>query len=392
MALKRSLWIGAPLAAAAVLAVALLPPRPLSDRAGLLFGTVWYSEYSGLRSVLERNADVAADVLRSRVGNARRGDSLIALATRDRTALHSADGLVTVLYDPSLPADTARRLLAKAVRELELYPAVDGPGMRAIVAVYADSARHPDFRQAWWGRRSFTRESALGNACIVELNRTPRGQRYDRRSGAWLLNGCAVYVRFGPRGGGAPGWTARSAGILDDRFSWQGGLTDGLVQGRRQGPPRPASWEWRPSWTPSLFDSARTYFRQPVGWQWSACLVGSDSSCLGAAGLLRQRRSRWVGWWGNPFLRRSFTASLLASGDVPQFAAFWRSDLPYAQALERAYGKPAAEVVREVVSRQWSPLPHGPHITGRVVTAAIGWVVVALGLAMIAGRRRQARS
>ena len=398
MALKRFLWVAIPVVAAAGLAVAVLPPRPLPDRPSLvaeLLGMNWYGDWyygGGARwTILERDAKLAATNLRERVEQAGRGDSLIALAKRDRAALRTPDGLVTVLHDPTLPADTARRFLEAAARELALYPKGDVPGMPVIVALYTDSARHPDLRLVWPRRNAYVRDGARGSACIVELIRTVRAQRYDPRSGGWLLNQCAVYARFGPSERGARGWAWHAANALDGGYGWRHTLTDLLVQARRGGRPQVASWEWQPSWLPFFLDTLRWYRPGPFGWRWSACLGGGDSSCLVAAGLLGGRTSRWFYWATNPFSPGSVVTSLLAAGDVERFAAFWRAGTSYGQALEQAYGKPAATVLRDAARRSWTPAPHGPHVTTRVVSAALGWMVVALGLAIVAGRRRQVR-
>lgn len=137
----------------------------------------------------------------------------------------------------------------------------------------------------------------------------------------------------------------------------------------------------------------RGYPIPPVYWESSACLAGSDASCLSASRLGERRLSGvYWWWWDQPVGNTSLVVALLATGDGQRFERFWQSDLPDAQALEAAYGTPAASVVRGALMRQWVPVPHGPQVTARVLSVALGWMVVALGLAVVAGRRRQARS
>lgn len=397
MALKRLLWTGVPLVVAAGLAVALLPPRPLPEEPGtfsrLLGLDYWNWGWNGLRvgqSVADRDVAVALDWLGTKVARAHRADSLLALAQHAGHVLRSSDGLIEVLYDPSFPLVGAQSLLRDAERELALYPRADGPGMPVIVAIYSDSARHQDLAHRWWRQASFVREGPRGSACFVELNYLQKLLRERPRRVGSPLNECALYARYGARGVSDAHSPALPGGLADEYY--RSTLTDALMGARRHAPARVAPWEWRPEWAPFDMDPSPIRHMPPVMWQWSACLAGSGPWCLPVARLDAARVGRTVWWWGIPSGRQALFGDLLANGDVRRFAAFWRSDLPAAQALEAAYARPAAAIVRDAMRRQWTVQGHGPQVTASVLSAAAGWILAALGLAVVAGRRRQARS
>jgi hypothetical protein len=395
MALKRVLWIAVPIGVAAGLAIALLPPRPLPERESAITWALGYEIWSGYfhrDSLAARDVQAAVRNLKEKVALARRADSLDALAQRGRSLVRSADGRITVLYEPPLTADSARRVLDAAEREVALYPAAQGQGMPVIVALYADSTRHRDLYPQSWRRRQFLHQGADGTVCLAEINR--RGRRgWGSEFPAWPLDRCAVYARFGERRGSG----ARPLSLLGEGahpYYWDSPVAEQLVRARRQQPRRPAPWEWRPAWSPPIsLDESPPYRVPPVMWEGSACLAGGDASCLAASGMGRRRLSGYMWWWfGNPVGATSLVVALLATGDGQRFEKFWRSDLPDAQALEAVYGMPAGQVVRAMLQRRWVPAPHGPQITAGIISAAAGWIVVALGLAVVAGRRRQARS
>jgi len=384
MALRRTLGIAIPLAAAAGVAVAVLPPRPLLE-------PFWWGRlisWSGDRglAVAERDVEEALSRLRRQDLEARHGDSAMALARAGRRALRSADGLVTVLYEPPLTADSAARVLRDAERELELYPADERPGLPAIVVLYGDSARRGEDEGKWRTRRQFVRSRGDAAACVVELNLLPQareGRRW-RRLNRLPLGACALYARYGLPGRTDLRWLGIAVADVHD-LPDAAPLSDALVQARQSRGPQAAPWEWRHATLPWLREG---WFRMPpVWWKWSACLANGGPTCLGSG-----RPSRpFYWWWTRADPGRAVLARLLLDGGGRRFGALWRSDAPAEQALEAAYGKPAATLVRDAMLATWVPGPRGPRVTSRIAAAALGWLAVALGLAVVAGIRRRVR-
>jgi len=131
-----------------------------------------------------------------------------------------------------------------------------------------------------------------------------------------------------------------------------------------------------------------TFWRGSVQWAPIACLRGGGETCARVAGL--EPVSADYFWWDSRLTRGQLLAWLLAIGTPAQFAAFWRSPLPPAQAVQAAYGQPAGRVAMEAF-RHWSspPEPGGPRAGSRVVLAGIGWTALALAIALVVGRRWQ---
>jgi len=304
-------------------------------------------------TILEDNARAAVTVLRARVAEARRGRLPRRTREAQRPGVADPDGLITVLHDPGIPADSARRVLATAARELALYPQGDGPGMPVIVALYGDSSRHPDLKRHWWRRQAYVRDVGPAKACIVELNWM--GRELARWKGGWPLrgwplNGCALFARLGRRGGAADRPLRIGPLLLENPYGPS--LTDQLLQARRQAPSA------RTVGVAAVVESHPVRQRwiqraPPFQWRASACLQGSDRSCLLAANLLGWRGSRWVWRWNNPFRGTSLLASLLAweirDGSPPCGA-------PTCPPRKRSSTRTEAgrRVVREVARRQWT--------------------------------------
>ena len=388
MALRRALWLWAPLAVAGGLAVAVLPPRPLSEAP---YGRFSWDAWAWRRERLaEGTALRAVRRLERRVAVASRGDSLLAVARAGRQVVRSADGRISVLYEAPLSVDSARRVLAAAERELALFPWARAAGVPVVLALYADSARHPGELPEWWRRRQFVRSGSLGSACIVELNYLPGRRQTGRRArAAQPLGECALYALLGMPGGVDLRWLGLGAvGGDPEWYSWL--ASDAVMHARRQGPRAMAPWEWRPEWAALLLarlpaEQTLRFLRSPFAWHWSACLAHGGPVCL------RVTRATAISWYGT--LPATVTLGyLLTEGDPQRFAALWRSNLSSAEALQAAYGRPAAALLHDALRRSWVPAPHGPQVTSRVVSAALGWIAVALGLALLAAGRRQARS
>jgi len=96
----------------------------------------------------------------------------------------------------------------------------------------------------------------------------------------------------------------------------------------------------------------------------------------------------WYYWGGvTAERRREFLTALLSYQEPGRFAAFWSSPDSVPQALERAYGRPAGDLVEDW-ARTWSPVPEaGPQVQSRALYASLGWAVVLLAGALVATLR-----
>jgi hypothetical protein len=118
------------------------------------------------------------------------------------------------------------------------------------------------------------------------------------------------------------------------------------------------------------------------------CLRGNDSTCEVMAAIKPTPiNSRWW-YYAGDFSVEQVAAHLLASQPTEAFVRFWRSELPVAGALESAYGAPAGALVRRALSRQYAPPAKAHTSIGRLVLAP-AWILVALGLAWVASRRKE---
>ena len=387
MALKRWRWVVMPALAALLLGVLLLPPQvPVSE--GLL------GSFFGLGFPSEVPRDPSGEAIRAAVRTQRwrlrrrtLADSIVQ-ATHGPGALRSADGAITVVYGRPITHDSARVWLEAASAELALYPRADARGLPVVLALFSGPVSSRDarerllFSQTVVGLQSAASSSG---ACIVVMNLAlaqpewyARGLVAHDAAGRPLgrfLDSCALFGRFGLPGRAISAWADRGPA-----WYWSGydRLSRRMQEARR---------ELRPDTVASVWWYS-TFWRGSVQWAPVACLRGGTATCARVAGL--EPVSNDYFWWSSRLTRGQLLAWLLASGTPAQFAAFWRSSLPPAAAIEAAYGQPAGGVVM-MAFRHWSspPEPGGPRAGTRVVLVGIGWAALALTLALVAGRRWQ---
>jgi hypothetical protein len=392
MALKRWGWLAGAVLAALLVAIALLPPR-LPNRTGMLLGVVavsgpelraYYrgndqfgSEYSQFREDL-----LAARLTqRERLRRAVLSDSILMVA-RGPHALTSADGLITLVYERPLTADSARFWLGALGRELALYPKRTVPGTRLVIALLSDSLRaQPGVREATYlGNHEFLDQASSAGPCLVTVSLLPRlswgrnavGHDSAGRPVSRLLGTCAVYARFGAPGAGVRRWVASAS-----NYYWGGPLTWLLQEARRHVETYEIPYSWN-----------NTPWNGEVRWLEIGCLRGGAAPCRREAGLNRGQDG-WLPYYISvSSVRSRLVAYLLATGTPEQFASFWHSPRPVAEALARAYGTPAGELAMSAY-RHWFAAPPSAQPMGSARNAATGlvWVSLALALAVIAGRR-----
>ncbi len=387
MALRHWLRIGGPAVAAALVAIALLPPR-VPTRATGTFGAFFGPGYVAApvpgRSQFVSDVRFAQRRQREQVRNALVADSIVRVARGPR-ALRSKDGLITVVYERPLGADSARSWLDAATRELALYPDGAGPHVPVVVALISDTVRERPGEGAAYlpGVREFVDLAATLGTCVVTVNLMPRFRwgaglvAHDAagRPVSRALGTCALLARFGLPGSG-------TAGLVASRpvSSWSDPLTLQLQEARRRVLKLPIVR------TPG--DDAWP-FERTLRWAGVGCLRGDADLCL---------RSAYLGGLGpDDFYSyrllgpTGLMAVLLASGTPAQFERFWRSSQPPVTALAAAYGKPAGELVMAMM-RHWYTAPPGPAPLGggRNLLAGLVWLVLALAVSLAAGRRWRA--
>jgi hypothetical protein len=385
MALKERRWIWGPVLAAMVAAILALPPRIPGDRGLLaflgLFSSPWEyppgtafreSVKSAVRAQLRRHEEAAL------------ADSVLQVA-RGPKALHSNDGFVTVTYETPLTADSARVWLRAASGELALYPKVTSRGLPVVVALMSDPARSRASGPRYFGFPTLGLQGAAPStgACVIAVNLYGRAAFWTLHPVAHdasghpvgrLLDSCVLYSRFGLPGVAVSQWVGRGP-------NWFWFRNDQLAfrMQELQRPPKPENIA-RP-------EALSQGWWGDNPWREVGCLRGVLPLCVRAAGL-EGAIGRFPGSYY--FTRGQLVAHLLATGTPAQFAAFWQSPLPPAEALARAYGRPAGELARSAFSRWYSAsTPGGPRAGGRLVLAGLAWAGVALVVAVFAGRRRQ---
>ncbi len=381
MALRRWLRVGGPVVAAALVAIALLPPR-VPTRETLRFGTFFGARY--VAPPLPGRSQFVSDVLlaqrwqRGQVRSALVADSIVR-AARGPRALRSQDGLVTVVFERPLSADSARSWLGAATRELALYPTGTATHVPVVVALVSDTTRE---RPGSYlpGIREFVDQAASVGACVVTVNVMPRyrwggglvAHYAAGRPVSRVLGACALLTRFGPPGRGIAGWVASRPVV-----AWSDPLTVQLQEARRRVLKLPL--------VRTLQDDAWS-FEPALRWAGVGCLRGNADLCsrlasLGGLGPDDLYSYRALGPTG-------LMAHLLATGTPAQFETFWRSSQPPAAALSSAYGKPAGELVMATLQHLYTAPPRpAPWGGGRNLVAGLVWLVLALAVSLAAGRR-----
>jgi hypothetical protein len=389
MALRRWSWLWGPAVAALVLAIGLLPPGIPSSR-GLLAALGVVGEERGDQADAHRDAvQAAVSAQRRRLREQWLADSLVR-AARGGSAVRSADGRVTVVYERPVTRDSARVWLSAASAEFAFYPKAATPGVPVVVALLSNPARNPPQEERYLSFPTLVLRRAVAHsgACVVVVNLFSRGGGYARsrllardasgRARGQFLDTCALYGRFGVPGAAVAAWVDRG-----DNWYW-GGL-DQLVT-RVQEAGRPVTRENIP-----LAMEYSRFWSGAVPWRQIGCLRGAANLCAQAVGL-EPRPEGFVA--GSYFFTRGQTIGhLLVRGTPAQFASFWRSPLPPAQALQAAYGEPAGKLAMAAF-RHWSAVsvPGGPRAEPRLMLGGLLWAGAALALALFAGRRWQTES
>lgn len=381
MALRRRIPFGLTALAAGLAAIAALPPRPLPDRASFLAGLVGFNYDVGRlpeRGIHRSTLSTTEGELRARLERARRADSIVGQARAGRQ-VRSRDGMVTVVYEPPLRADSARTWLRNAVDEIEAYPRVGGGVAPVFLVLYSDSARHPG---PWVALRRFARSAGGTQACFIELNLIRRRRQEElaflgaeRGPSRNVLDFCALYARYGPPGPRLAQWLG-----TDRQFNswWDEGLTAMMRQASRERSRHPLPTLGFPNWAGASY------------WEEKGCLHNAGTLCLRAVGMDRARRRDTGYFWFNRFASpRYVLALLLARRDAEKFRVFWQSQLPPAEALSSAYVGAAGSFLSRLMNEVYAGPPSGPGADLKSHAAALGWVVTALGLAFVVARRRQ---
>jgi hypothetical protein len=387
VALTRWRWLWGPALAALVLAILLLPPQVPQARGLLasfgLFETYW--EFGpgnwfreSLRAAIDGNERLVVD--------ATLADSLLA-AARGSRALHSADGSVAVVYETPLTADSARVWLRAASAELALYPKATSGGLPIVVGLLSNPARERSRRGDDWSLRFGTRAlfsaASSRGACVVTVTLLSRAAERVRRLVAHDASGqplgrfldlCAVYGSFGLPGVAVGQWSQRGHNMyLLDRDP----LALRMQEARRTLSLQEVSTSSEDYW-----------FAGVIFWREVGCLRGATTLCERASGLMWEPERRYFRSYF--FSGGQLLAFMLTQGTPAQFAAFWRSPMPPAEALASAYGRPAGRVALSAFSHWYSAtsLP-GPRADGRVVLAGLVWAGAALAVAALVGGRRK---
>jgi hypothetical protein len=387
MAMSRRVRFGGPVVAAALVAIAILPPRvPGGDN--IRFAFMWGSGYVASsfndgRSQFATDVNTARRIQAWRLRRAIFADSIAAVARSPR-ALRSKDGLITLVYERPLTADSARFWLSAATNELALYPQEREPGMPLVVALLSDPVRDRPQNPAsyTWGVEDLVEQAASAGACVVIVNLIPRqswarpavGHNLAGQPVSRVLGTCALYRRFGLPGPAVTRWIASSLG-----YYWGDPITLDLQEARHRVLKTELS---------RTSDWASLPWYGEVRWVEVGCLRGEGALCLRATGLDRGFDAAFPSSFYQSFPRGKLIAWLLATGTADQFGAFWRSSQPPEAALASAYGRPAGELTM-VALRHWftAPARSTPWGSARKALAGLGWVVLGLALAVVAGGR-----
>lgn len=366
----RRWGLGATLLAAALVAVAVLPPRPIPEQynfAAAVLGfsyRAWYGGHSDYTEKVRRVRDRYAEGIAAPTHGA-----TDMRAARSPLALRSTREPVVVVRDANVPIDAAREWLREAEAELAAYPRATKAGVPAIIGLHAASIFPGSGRDFYYSSARFVYAEGRDTACIVDVVIPPREARSARdfphpRPGGDGLGRCALYARYG-----IPGADIRA---------WYG---------------LPAQWRWTNDgqlrWLLARRQTGRRQIDRNSEWgygvppEYLMCLE-SGLACEGIFGLRRGRDDENWFYRGETAV---LIADLLISRGPEGFVRFWRSALPVDSALQGAYGAPIGSLGREALLRRLiPPAPAGAH-RGAAATA-IAWLAGFLGLAMVLSRRQ----
>ena len=370
----RHWGLGVTLLAAAIVAVAVLPPRPIPDQYNFAAAVLgfsywnWYGGYGDYGMKVRRVRNRLADALAARSHGA-----ADVRASRGPLALRSRREPVVVVRDSDVPIDAAREWLREAEAELAAYPRSTSPGVPVIVGlhtarVFPGSMSRPSLLAA---RLLFA--EGRDTACIVDIafpRSVSTGSAEDlRRLRLGGLDGrrlgrCALYARYGVPGAGVQEWYG-----LPPRWQW---AYDGVLRmelARRDAPRRPI--ERIPEWGYG-------------DWPGFLACLNSGVVCDGFFGL---RKGRDAEWWSYREEAGLLIADLLKFRGPDRFLRFWSSSLPVDSALQEVYGASIGILGREALLRRLiPPEPAGAH--PGATAASVIWLAGLLGLAVVLSRRQ----
>jgi len=364
---------------AALVLVAALPPRPAPDKPTILASLMGFRYYGGWWERGDRHRQTVRWTTRTLARHVRareHGATVVSGDGANRRSIASERESLRVVYDAGIPPRAAREWLASAERELALYPR-SGAGIPVVIEL---AAAWPYPGNRWsepygMGRmvvegprptclvtRFFSREVAQKNAYGVPVNL--RGVILDR---------CALYARYGLPGGEVRNWLG-----LGDAWAniwYRTGVSASLRRASWRTLPDTVEWFHADWWIGEALSAVQ-------------CLRGNDSTCEAVAAINPTPIYDRPRYYAGDFPAEQVAAYLLAAQPTEAFVRFWRSDLPVADALASAYGAPAGALVRRAMSRQYAAPAKAHAGVGRLLLAP-AWILVALGLAWVASRRKE---
>jgi len=371
----RPWGLGGTLLAVAIVAVAVLPPRPIPEQynfAASVLGfsyTAWYRGHGGYTETVRRVRDRYAEDLAARPHGA-----ADVRASRGSLALRSAREPVVIVRDVDVPIDAAREWLRDAEAELAAYPRATSAGVPVIIGLHTASIFPGGGRYSYFGAARFLYAEGRDTVCIADVV-IPRGESQRSLKGFWRLRPggwdgrrigrCALYARYG-----VPGAGPRTRYGLPPQWRWtdDGSLRANLA--RRDTPRRPMEripeWGYNSDWPEFL-----------------TCL-NSGVACEEVFNLGQGRDDEQ---WSYRGMTALLIVDLLKSRGPDRFARFWRSALPVDSALQEVYGVPISALGREVLLRRFIPPPPASPRRG-AAAVSVAWLAGLLGIAMLLSGRR----
>ena len=363
--------------AAALIAIALLPPAP----------DWWEHHYTWLQ-----DSPTRVELARRTVGRAETRlhllamrDSALAILTR-----RPAGGVAIRPGHPVTDTLTPRQRRALETAWDSVIAAL-GP------AVASDSTRMLAFTSTRPDATLYLLPPTTGGSCLVavELGRWRRDVTFYRRLVRRALGPCAYYHAFGPPGSSILAWLEDAGFQPAYEADWEG--SDGVfrrrgddlvAEGRNLGSVIAAAWE-----RPYLGSLALT-----------ACAAGQLAACRSSLNRPTPsafRLSRWPAleaqrvfirggglapWWASE--SGYFLADLVRDHGRERFGRFWRSTLPVDSAFAAAYGVPLDRYISEWLRRDRT-IRLGPLIRTSSVLLSLGFSALVVAAAALLTTRRQ---
>jgi hypothetical protein len=349
-------------------------------------------------------------------------DSIVALAPK------AADGVPTIIIDPSLPADVRQRL-DKAVSS-QWKALVPQTALSVTLAIVVDTAQSPHghIRPFHFAGSIpidvFLPTTATHGACVslahlaggfknvTQLAGDARSARMQNilmqdlltsETISSLLDPCALIAAFGNPGPHVAEWL-RGGGWGEARFAnWDAPASPWkAVISPDAGPTKPLGWL-------NGLGDATWHIRGYVAPPGIACLAGESGSCANI--LLDYRRSTLDSVWRSSVVSSAGTNAMsffLPSAAAPlgpaagslvsemvrtlgreRFARFWHSSLPIDSAFYDASGRSLDNWVRDWGVYMYGRAAVGPTVSG--VGLATGAIILVLALAAAIGVERRRR-